>query len=146
MKMFVFNLLGTAPVQYLIVAMFGLDHRRSRSFEEEGLAGRASCTSKQPILRIQIIHVLHLATQNRDTSKQVATQRFRFVGLNAHAITPRYDLLCIEGIARALRIYLGKEKPPQYKLVYPKGGEASLITATIAPEVRGVLLLHPDSC
>lgn len=73
--MFVFSLLSTAPVQDLIVAIFGLDHRRSGSFEEEGLARRASCTSGQPMLHIQIIHVLHLATQNRDTSKQVATQR-----------------------------------------------------------------------
>lgn len=47
----------------------------------------------------------------------------------------RYDLLCIEGIARALRIFLGKDKPPQYKLKYPEGGEEALISATIAPEV-----------
>ena len=51
--------------------------------------------------------------------------------------TNRYDLLCIEGIARALRIYLGKARPPQYKLALPKGGEGKIITATIAPEVRG---------
>ena len=47
----------------------------------------------------------------------------------------RYDLLCIEGIARALRIFLGKDKPPQYKLKYPEGGENALISATISPEV-----------
>ena len=47
----------------------------------------------------------------------------------------RYDLLCIEGISRALRTYLGKDKPPLYKLVYPEGGEANLVTANIAPEV-----------
>ena len=52
----------------------------------------------------------------------------------------RYDLLCIEGIARALRVYLGKDKPPVYKLVYPEGGEANLITATIAPEVNIVTI------
>lgn len=51
----------------------------------------------------------------------------------------RYDLLCIEGISRALRTYLGKDKPPIYKLVYPEGGEANLITAKIAPEVRPCL-------
>lgn len=27
-----------------------------------------------------------------------------------------YDLLCIEGLARALRIFLGKEEPTTYKL------------------------------
>lgn len=29
----------------------------------------------------------------------------------------RYDLLCVEGIARALRVFLQKERPPVYKLV-----------------------------
>ncbi|KAI0750829.1 phenylalanyl-tRNA synthetase [Daedaleopsis nitida] len=32
----------------------------------------------------------------------------------------RYDLLCIEGIARALRVFLGLDQPPQYKLAYPR--------------------------
>ncbi|KAL4241406.1 phenylalanyl-tRNA synthetase beta subunit family protein [Abortiporus biennis] len=50
----------------------------------------------------------------------------------------RYDLLCIEGIARALRVYLGKDKPPLYKLVYPKGGEVNLVTTTIAPETQQI--------
>ena len=48
----------------------------------------------------------------------------------------RYDLLCIEGIARALRVFLGKDRPPQYRLVYPPGGEKDLITTTIDSEVR----------
>lgn len=47
----------------------------------------------------------------------------------------RYDLLCIEGIARGLRVFLGLDKPPAYKLVYPKGGESALLTTTVAPEV-----------
>ncbi|DBA04062.1 TPA: hypothetical protein N0F65_009409 [Lagenidium giganteum] len=34
----------------------------------------------------------------------------------------RYDLLCVEGIARALRIFLQKEKPPTYRLVPPPSG------------------------
>lgn len=48
----------------------------------------------------------------------------------------------MEGIARALRVFLGKEKPPQYKLVYPPGGEKDLITTTIAPEVRNNICRH----
>ena len=48
----------------------------------------------------------------------------------------RYDLLCIEGIARALRVFLGKDKPPVYKLYVPPGGEKDLIEVSIAPEVR----------
>jgi|SRR5712671_3987468 len=51
----------------------------------------------------------------------------------------RYDLLCIEGIARALRVFLNKGKAPEYKLVYPPGGEKSLIEVTVAPEVSQIL-------
>lgn len=29
----------------------------------------------------------------------------------------RYDLLCVEGIARALRVFMQKEKPPVYTIV-----------------------------
>ncbi|TFY65646.1 hypothetical protein EVG20_g5451 [Dentipellis fragilis] len=50
----------------------------------------------------------------------------------------RYDLLCIEGISRALRVFLGKGKAPQYRLVYPPGGEAAIITTTVAPETQKV--------
>jgi len=48
----------------------------------------------------------------------------------------RYDLLCIEGIARALRAFLGKDRPPVYKLYIPPGGERELIEVRVAPEVR----------
>ncbi len=51
----------------------------------------------------------------------------------------RYDLLCIEGIARALRVFLNKGKAPDYRLVYPAGGEECLIEVTVAPEVSQVL-------
>lgn len=44
----------------------------------------------------------------------------------------RYDLLCIEGVARALRVFLGKEKAPNYRLVYPPGGEDKLVTMKVA--------------
>ncbi|EIW61912.1 phenylalanyl-tRNA synthetase [Trametes versicolor FP-101664 SS1] len=50
----------------------------------------------------------------------------------------RYDLLCIEGIARALRVFLELDKPPQYKLAFPPGGEADLLTATIEPETAKI--------
>lgn len=49
----------------------------------------------------------------------------------------RYDLLCIEGIARALRIFLGKDKAPNYRLVDPPGGQ-NLIEVTVAPETAQV--------
>ncbi|TBU49584.1 phenylalanyl-tRNA synthetase [Dichomitus squalens] len=50
----------------------------------------------------------------------------------------RYDLLCIEGIARALRIFLGLDKPPKYKLAYPPGGEADLITTTVTQDTQRI--------
>ncbi|KIP12738.1 hypothetical protein PHLGIDRAFT_17506 [Phlebiopsis gigantea 11061_1 CR5-6] len=50
----------------------------------------------------------------------------------------RSDLLCIEGIARALRVFLGKDSPPVYKLVYPEGGEGSLVAATITKETQQI--------
>ncbi|KAJ3896080.1 phenylalanyl-tRNA synthetase subunit beta [Lentinula edodes] len=50
----------------------------------------------------------------------------------------RYDLLCIEGIARALKVFLGKEKAPKYMLVYPPKGESDLLTVTIHPETKQV--------
>ncbi|KAB5595475.1 Phenylalanyl-tRNA synthetase beta chain [Ceratobasidium theobromae] len=50
----------------------------------------------------------------------------------------RYDLLCIEGIARALRIFLGKDKPPEYKLTPPPGGPDNYLTITVKPETAQV--------
>ncbi|KDN51100.1 hypothetical protein RSAG8_00729, partial [Rhizoctonia solani AG-8 WAC10335] len=48
------------------------------------------------------------------------------------------DMLCIEGIARALRIFLGKEKAPEYKLVHPAGGVDNYLTVTIKPETAQI--------
>ncbi|KAI0303256.1 phenylalanyl-tRNA synthetase subunit beta [Russula brevipes] len=50
----------------------------------------------------------------------------------------RYDLLCIEGISRALRVFLSKGKAPDYRLAYPSGGEKDLIEVTVAPETEQV--------
>jgi len=50
----------------------------------------------------------------------------------------RYDLLCIEGVARALRVFLRKDEPPRYKLVYPPGDESQLLTVTCNPEVKRI--------
>ncbi|KDQ20712.1 hypothetical protein BOTBODRAFT_26731 [Botryobasidium botryosum FD-172 SS1] len=44
----------------------------------------------------------------------------------------RYDLLCIEGISRALRIFLEKDPATQYKLVPPADGK--LVTMQITKE------------
>ncbi|KAI0322522.1 hypothetical protein OF83DRAFT_1161204 [Amylostereum chailletii] len=50
----------------------------------------------------------------------------------------RYDLLCIEGISRALRVFLGKGEAPTYRLVYPPGGEADLLQVKVSPETQQI--------
>jgi hypothetical protein len=57
----------------------------------------------------------------------------------------RYDLLCIEGIARALRVFLGKGEAPEYRLVYPPGGEKNIIEVTVAPEASWIQWLFSFS-
>ncbi|KAF7721278.1 phenylalanine--tRNA ligase subunit beta [Apophysomyces ossiformis] len=57
----------------------------------------------------------------------------------------RYDLLCQEGIQRALRVFEGKQKPPVYKLVKPADGKLQRIivkpeTAQIRPAIVGAIL------
>ena len=43
----------------------------------------------------------------------------------------RYDLLCLEGLARGLRQFLGKENPPAFKLSNP----ANMIECTVEDSV-----------
>ncbi|THV08414.1 phenylalanyl-tRNA synthetase [Dendrothele bispora CBS 962.96] len=50
----------------------------------------------------------------------------------------RYDLLCIEGISRALNVFLGKAEPPRYKLVYPTGGESAILNMSVHPETKKI--------
>lgn len=47
----------------------------------------------------------------------------------------RYDLLCIEGFARAVRIFLQLDKPPVYKIVEPTGGRQIM---RVKPSVASV--------
>ncbi|ODM90504.1 Phenylalanine--tRNA ligase beta subunit [Orchesella cincta] len=46
----------------------------------------------------------------------------------------RYDLLCVEGISRALSIFLGDIKPPLYKAVKP----AAVIQTIVKPSTQSV--------
>lgn len=48
----------------------------------------------------------------------------------------RYDLLCVEGIARALRVFLQKERPPVYTLVPRAHGPPHQITVKPNTKVR----------
>ncbi|CAN0194306.1 unnamed protein product [Ascophyllum nodosum] len=45
----------------------------------------------------------------------------------------RYDLLCLEGLARALRIFLGKEDSPVFHTVEPAGGAGERQQMTVGP-------------
>jgi len=57
----------------------------------------------------------------------------------------RYDLLCIEGISRALRIFLKKDQPPHYRLAYPPGGDDDLLTVKLSAEVRWIESIKVDA-
>ena len=46
----------------------------------------------------------------------------------------RYDMLCFEGIALNLKVFLGKEKLPKWQVTPPKDGQ--LQELHIKPEVR----------
>ncbi|CAO0800415.1 unnamed protein product [Mucor circinelloides] len=57
----------------------------------------------------------------------------------------RYDLLCQEGLARALRVFEDKAKPPVYKIVKPADGKLQQIrvlesTQQIRPYIVGAVL------
>jgi phenylalanyl-tRNA synthetase beta chain len=46
----------------------------------------------------------------------------------------RYDMLCFEGIAMNLKVFLEKQKLPKWTVTAPKGGELQVLD--IKPEVR----------
>jgi len=48
----------------------------------------------------------------------------------------RYDLLCLEGLVRALRVYLNKDKPPTYKIVHDK--QRPLEKMIVSSEVKRI--------
>ncbi|KAI8099700.1 beta subunit of phenylalanyl-tRNA synthetase [Halteromyces radiatus] len=57
----------------------------------------------------------------------------------------RYDLLCEEGIGRALKVFEGKAKPPVYRVIKPANGKLEQLivkpeTAQIRPFVVGAIL------
>lgn len=45
----------------------------------------------------------------------------------------RYDLLCLEGIARAMRIFLDMESPPVYKRITPQSREVLKVDRSASP-------------
>lgn len=61
-------------------------------------------------------------TENRSTSEQVCQGTARAPSNYADACLHRYDLLCFEGLVRALRLYLQRDPLPAYKIVPPATG------------------------
>ena len=52
----------------------------------------------------------------------------------------RYDLLCLEGLSRALRIFGGRESTPTFRRVEPPGGPAARQRLVVKAET---LLVRP---
>jgi len=52
----------------------------------------------------------------------------------------RYDLLCLEGIARALRVFLEREKPPTYSLAPAAKPQKMVISQQNPPHIRPVVV------
>lgn len=59
----------------------------------------------------------------------------------------RYDMLCHEGISRALNVYLGRAEPPQYRLAIPKTSDGKPLEihvtanpAQVRPFIQGAVL------
>ena len=50
----------------------------------------------------------------------------------------RYDMLCIEGIAMMLNIFLGRKPIPKFRLAPPAGAELETMTITRDVRVPGV--------
>lgn len=60
--------------------------------------------------------------------------RFLFFGLVC-----RYDLLCLEGIVQSLRIFVGLDPIPVYRVSEPIRKE-SMLKMHVKPEVRFVIM------
>lgn len=75
---------------------------------------------------------------DEDTTNDVLTARAKNLPspppqLKIEIPANRYDLLCLEGVARALRVFLGKEKPARYVLAVPERMEEVFVEASTTP-------------
>ncbi|KXS21742.1 phenylalanyl-tRNA synthetase [Gonapodya prolifera JEL478] len=55
----------------------------------------------------------------------------------------RYDMLCPEGLSRALRVFVGNGKPPSYRLVEPKERQKIYVAkevSSVRPVIVGAIL------
>ncbi|KAL0257001.1 phenylalanine--tRNA ligase subunit beta [Diplodia seriata] len=82
---------------------------------------------------------------DEDTTNSKRTPRLTRIHQNCRLIPHRYDMLCYEGIAQNLNIFLGRQPIPNYRLVAPAGGELQVMnvdkeTARIRPLVSCAIL------
>lgn len=50
----------------------------------------------------------------------------------------RYDLLCLEGLARALLVFLEKQAAPVFKVIEPSAAVAAATTMTVKPSTKAI--------
>jgi hypothetical protein len=87
------------------------------------------------------------ATENRNTGEQV-----NYAVQKSPAPVPnvsRYDMLCFEGIAMNLNVFLGNQSSPTYRLVPPPNGEVQTMIVhepvSIQNAWQRVYLLNTDA-
>lgn len=66
------------------------------------------------------IELDEVVTETRMKRKQEGSEEKEVVVYKIDVPANRQDLLCLEGISRALRIFMGKEDVPMYRAVQPK--------------------------
>lgn len=68
------------------------------------------------------------AAQDRDPREPV-----RQPSTSTSLLTSSYDILCIEGLARSLRVFLDKEAPPTYTLATPAVMQEVFVEPSTSP-------------
>ncbi|WWC88096.1 phenylalanine-tRNA ligase, beta subunit [Kwoniella dendrophila CBS 6074] len=75
---------------------------------------------------------------DEDTTKEVEEARAKGLPTSAPQLkieipANRYDLLCLEGLARSLRIFLQKEQPPKYTRSEPENMQQVIVEPSTSP-------------
>ncbi|MCJ1329603.1 phenylalanine--tRNA ligase subunit beta [Thelotrema lepadinum] len=88
---------------------------------------------------------IELDEDTSQTERQIVNGQQEPPQLKIEIPANRYDLLCFEGIALMLNIFLGRKSLPKYRLVPPPNGELQSIivhedTTKIRPYISGAIL------
>ena len=73
---------------------------------------------------------IYLCQLNKSRLKSLPTGMYALTRRGGE-LMDRYDLLCIEGLARALRVFLQKEQPPTYTLSNPAQMQEVFVEASV---------------